>query len=451
MVVSSAMRPRGSTDVAFDPSTGQSLLFPVHTPRHILPTNVTADRHPFHRWFGFVPGFSPEYVRECIDQADLAPGDHVLDPFAGCGTTMVEANALGLPSLGFEPHVFLADICRAKVLVDANPDWALQIQRSLESGAASSSKPPALAPAAKAFLEKLLPADSLGTLLHAREAAKEFRGPKELLARLILSRVLDLCSHSKTDGIYKAPTSRKLAASFATSLTTTSSMISKDLGFAREAGLTNQAKVLPRSSEDMSSVAPRSCGVLITSPPYLNNFDFAEMTRMHLYFWEYARDWNEISERVRAKLIVNTTTALNGHRQKMEAYREETPAAVRAVLDSYQEDLADRRRLKAGKKEYDRLVYPYFAQMTRVLKSAATALKPRAPVRIIVSDAALYGVHIRTQEVLATIMDSLCYDQIAIHKLRSRGHRWILDKREGAADGLGEYELIAVAPRRASI
>lgn len=39
----------------------------------------------------------------------------VLDPFAGVGTSRVEANRLGLDSIGFEISPFAALVCRVKL------------------------------------------------------------------------------------------------------------------------------------------------------------------------------------------------------------------------------------------------------------------------------------------------------------------------------------------------
>ena len=46
-----------------------------------LPTNTTTDGHPFHRWYNFIAGYSPEFVKLCLEGC----GDDtvVLDPFAG--------------------------------------------------------------------------------------------------------------------------------------------------------------------------------------------------------------------------------------------------------------------------------------------------------------------------------------------------------------------------------
>lgn len=427
-----------------DPWSKQALLVPVNLPDHILPTHATADRHPIHRWFGFVAGYAPEYVRACAQHAGLDSNDVILDPFAGCGTTLVEANILGISSIGFEPHPFLADMCRAKLLCDVDPATPFQLYEILSKGRrAAPSK--LLSESARQFLEKLVKAESLELLLGARLEGEKLPQPQSTLARLILSRTLDLCSHSKTDGIYKAPTSGKASLSFENALSKVCTEIAEDLARSSQRRLKNKAQVIECSSEDMGAVAPSTASLMITSPPYLNNFDFAEMTRMQLYFWEYAKDWGDITQRVRSKLIVNTTTALRGHKTKVAEYRAEVASAVHARLDSYQHDLAKQRGVKPGKKEYDYLIYPYFAQMTRVLKSAIRVLKPGADARIIVSDAALYGVHVETHAVLSAIMEKLGYKNVSWKRLRQRGTRWVLAKRQGA-DGLGEYELKAQAP-----
>lgn len=144
----------------------------------------------------------------------------------------------------------------------------------------------------------------------------------------------------------------------------------------------------------MRDVDDESIDIVVTSPPYLNNFDFAEMTRMLLYFWGIAESWADITNKVRSKLIVNTTTALKGHKSKQQQYREGIPSVVLDHLDELVLALAEQRKVRAGKKEYDFLVYPYFCELTRVVRECYRCMKPGAPIHFMISDAALYGVHI---------------------------------------------------------
>ena len=72
-----------------------------------------------HRWVPWVAGFSSQFVRDCFDRyisSDVSAGTPtVLDPFAGVGTTLVEAMRRGYRAVGFEINPYAAMVARAKV------------------------------------------------------------------------------------------------------------------------------------------------------------------------------------------------------------------------------------------------------------------------------------------------------------------------------------------------
>ena len=72
---------------------------------------------PVHRWVNWIAGFSGTFTGSCIDLylPDRRPGATVLDPFAGVGTTLVEAYRRGLNTLGFEINHFAALVARTKL------------------------------------------------------------------------------------------------------------------------------------------------------------------------------------------------------------------------------------------------------------------------------------------------------------------------------------------------
>jgi DNA modification methylase len=402
-----------------------------------LPTNTTANRHAVHRWFNFIAGFSPEYVELCCKSSDSL----LLDPFAGCGTALVEARSLALRAIGYEPHPFFARIARAKTTVSTDAHVSA-IQDALLAGVCRPVSSATLSESAGAFLVKLFDRVALESLLGARSEL-ELRGlAHDDLAFLVLSRVLDHCSKAQTDGIYKAPTSTKRALD-------PSDAIGRVVGIVRNDLVPDQAPsatsdVFESSSESMPEVAANTVDIIVTSPPYLNNFDFAEMTRMYLYFWGMCHSWGDISERVRSRLVVNTTTSLKGHRDRQEEYRRELAPTVRRELDLVVAALRAERRRRAGKKEYDLLVYPYFAQVRRVIAECHRVLRRGGRIHMAVADAALYGVHISTPQVLARIATEVGFRDVSCTKFRERGERWVLSKRDGSPIGLGEYQMTAI-------
>lgn len=410
--------------------------------RQRLPTNTTANRHAVHRWFNFIAGFAPEFVAE---QCPTSPGGLVLDPFAGCGTSLVVAQSLGHRAIGFEPHPFFARIARAKIDAPPTVGHLREIEGALLAGIQAPERAPVLTESAEAFLVKLFEEQTLRQLLGARAALEDVGLHEDDLSFLLLSRVLDMCSKAQTDGIYKAPTSAKKPDSPADAIRTVVDQVRNDTAQARaNLPVASPTAVLhQQSSEDMSLVETGSVDVAVTSPPYLNNFDFAEMTRMHLYFWGICGSWREITEEVRTRLVVNTTTALSGHRDIQSQYRHSIASTLLPDLDSIVSALAQERRVRAGKKEYDLLVYPYFAQMTRVLLEVQRCLVDQGAAHVVVADAAFYGIHVSTPQFLASAMSDMGFAEVQCIKLRNRGHRWVLDKRDGSPTGLGEYHITA--------
>ncbi len=67
--------------------------------------------HFFHHWAAkFIPQIPQNIIRKYGK-----PGDIVLDPFVGCGTTLVEAKLSGCPSYGIDINPLAIRICQAKV------------------------------------------------------------------------------------------------------------------------------------------------------------------------------------------------------------------------------------------------------------------------------------------------------------------------------------------------
>lgn len=69
--------------------------------RSILPLTINPHRSDRPAEFGFDPTFSGEMVQAFLAEY-TAPGDVVLDPFAGFGTTLFEAERMGRIPVGLE-------------------------------------------------------------------------------------------------------------------------------------------------------------------------------------------------------------------------------------------------------------------------------------------------------------------------------------------------------------
>ncbi|MDO8839054.1 MAG: DNA methyltransferase [Parvibaculum sp.] len=76
-----------------------------------------------HNFYRYPARFSPIFVRSVIE-AYTKPGDWVIDPFSGGGTTLVEAVALGRNALGIDISSLASFVSEAKTLQLSDADFS---------------------------------------------------------------------------------------------------------------------------------------------------------------------------------------------------------------------------------------------------------------------------------------------------------------------------------------
>lgn len=411
--------------------------------KHRLSTNTLSNTKRIQRWGNFIAGFSIEFVEECLKGYSPSSG-LILDPFAGCGTTLVAARNMDFDAVGYELHPVFYEITKAKIgnYSECGLNEIFHLLRNQKNFISWSED------AAK-FLTKMFIEENLEAI---GSASAQLNFLPENLRSLGVAAFLKACEYacgSQTDGIYKAPTSKKRHMAFSSALNKVEEELREDIQsrWYRNCWLEKPNAILRhKSATEITELEKDSVSCCITSPPYLNNFDYAEMTRMHLYLLGWCSSWRDISERIRNHLITNTTTAIKY--KKTEKYQNEAKAYIPSVLVQKLEPLVDelkfQRMNRPGKKEYDYLIYPYYSEITKVLRSIFSALMTGGRIHWVVADAALYGVHLETHVHTACIMHELGFRNIQISFMRQRGHRWVLSKRDGAKKGLGEYHIEAI-------
>jgi DNA modification methylase len=412
--------------------------------RHRLPTNTLSNTKRIHRWGNFIAGFSIEFVEQCLlDSVPRPETGLIIDPFSGCGTTLIAAKNLGFSVTGYELHPIFHSIASGKL-----QHYTVEVVEKVLNSLKEEAIPFSWSNDAVKFLSKLFTEDNLYQISLSVSNLKKISPHLQNFSVVMFLKACELSCRSQTDGIYKAPTSTKKHLPFTIALEQVAAELLDDIDsywYRHHWIHTPDTQVIRESSVSMKQLRPNSVHSCITSPPYLNNFDYAEMTRMHLYLLGWCSSWKSISETVRNHLITNTTTALKG--KKLSAYqvvaRDFIPQALLTDLHPIVDKLAKERVTRAGKKEYDYLVYPYYSELFQVIKNIFLALQPGGTVHWVVGDAALYGVHIETHEHTALIMREIGFQDVKINFLRKRGHRWILSKRDGSQKDLGEYHIEA--------
>jgi len=77
--------------------------------------NIFAVGYATHGLFPYRGKFHPQMIKAVMNVMGLKPGQTVLDPMAGCGTTAIEATIIGINSIAVELSPFACLMTRAKV------------------------------------------------------------------------------------------------------------------------------------------------------------------------------------------------------------------------------------------------------------------------------------------------------------------------------------------------
>lgn len=137
--------------------------------------------HALHPYLGkFVPQLVEVFLRRLF-----SPGDCVLDPFCGSGTTLVEANAFGCDAIGCDISAFNCLLARVKTAEHSLGKLELALRGSLEQ---ARRRGPAPVDRASAWTRRWYADRALGELLAYRDEADRLTAEQRDVARVVLSR-----------------------------------------------------------------------------------------------------------------------------------------------------------------------------------------------------------------------------------------------------------------------
>ena len=286
----------------------QTSLFPVDSIASAIRDEASSTfvgnmRLPVHRWFRYSAGFSAEWVESVVSEARVTGSIRVLDPFVGAGTVLVVAEEVGVGSWGVEAHPFVFRIARAKLASRSDPEAYLSKIRDMERAS------PALVPEIGRYpvlIRKCYDDDTLAQLDVLRQAYEIVRddSPASELAWLTLVGILRRVSPAGTaPWQYVLPKQQKrVTVSVAAAFREQRQMMYRDMLSVR-AVIGPRARLTQGDARTCEGVAPGSINLVVTSPPYPNNYDYADATRLEMCFMQEITGWADLQGTVRKHLI----------------------------------------------------------------------------------------------------------------------------------------------------
>ena len=382
---------------------------------------------PVHRWYRYSAGFSAEWAEQLV--RELSPS-LVLDPFAGSGTTLLAAEAAGVLAYGYESHPFVARIATAKT------HWN-QTEGKLFDAAKELLNTTALIPVSNRevipdLLVKCYTSEVLQKLYALRDAyfscIDRFEPEISQLLWLALTAILRSCSFVGTaQWQYVLPNKRK-SKSLDPLLAFEQKIVdmAADMRNLRSTGCRSDAKVLLHDARVAPNDVPlNSIDLVVTSPPYPNNYDYADATRLEMTFWGEIRGWGDLQDVVRQFIIHSCSQHATAEKLQLATLLADSSVdSIREELSSVCNELAEVRQTKGGKKAYHTMIAAYFCDLSKVFQALRPVCKSGSTICFVIGDSAPYGVYVPVDDWLGRLAIASGFKSFSFEKLRDRNIKW---------------------------
>ena len=380
---------------------------------------------PVHRWFRYSAGFSADWVEHVIGQYSANAAVQIFDPFAGSATTLLAAENLGAESWGMESHPFICRVAKAKLNCHACPDAYLAKARELRSTAQTLTPRTGDYPALiyKCYDETTL--NDLDTLRQAYELVKDDSVASELTWLTLVGILRKTSKAGTAQWQYVLPRKEKRSTQNAfVAFDECSRMIHGDM---------LQSQHIPGPRANLVQADARTCdgvpdgfaSLVITSPPYPNNYDYADATRLEMSFMREIRGWGDLQESVRRHLIRSCSQHVPERAINLDStLAVEELAPIRGELTTVCEQLGEVRKTRGGKKTYHLMVACYFRDLALVWKSLRRVCAPGARVCFVIGDSAPYGVYVPVIPWLGELAIAAGFRGYHFERTRDRNVKW---------------------------
>lgn len=349
----------------------------------------------------------------------------VLDPFVGSGTVALAAEDAGAVGHGVEAHPFMFRVARAKTLRRTDPDaFASLARRILQS--AQSRKPhtehyPDL-------LHRCYAPESLArldTLRAAVEAARDDSPAWELVWLALVAALRPSASANTAQWQYVLPSKTKARVVDPHEAFTTNV----------EAFRADMLAIGPRTSEPatvelgdarrLDSISAESVDLIITSPPYPNNYDYADATRLEMCFLGEIRGWGDLQESVRKHLVRACTQHVPESAVDLDSVMaSEELAPLHPDIASVVQRLAEVRGERGGKKTYHLMIACYYFDMALTWRALRRVCASGSEACFVIGDSAPYGIHAPAPEWMRRLAEAAGFTFLRFEKIRDRNVKW---------------------------
>ncbi|HLY32725.1 MAG TPA: hypothetical protein VKQ36_17005, partial [Ktedonobacterales bacterium] len=202
-------------------------------------------------------------------------------------------------------------------------------------------------------------------------------------------------------------------------------LMSQDISWRQRHTNLSQALFWQEDAKACASIPDGWADLIITSPPYANNYDYADATRLEMSFFGDVQGWGELQNTVRRHLIPSCTQHITRRVRDTQVILDDPLLGpIRAELVTVCNQLAAERQQHGGKKPYHTMIAAYFQGMASVWQALRRVAKRGALVCFVIGDSAPYGVHAPVERWLGELALAAGFNRFAFEKVRDRNIKW---------------------------
>jgi len=379
---------------------------------------------PIHRWFKYTAGFSAEWVKNVIRKYKKADS-MILDPFAGSGTTLIAANELNLPSVGYEKQYFIRRIASNKLQYDVDFSHLDELYKKITHNLTYDFN----FDEQSDLLKKCYDSETLKILMSMKNTfvkVKDDTLESEIIWLAITAILRNTSSVGTAQWQYVLPKKTKKSVLLPqNALFKKINEITQDIQLFNLKNIKSLGTILDHDAREFCSMYSKSFDILVTSPPYPNNYDYADATRLEMMFWGDIKGWGDLQSKVRHNLIHSCSQHSAAEKLKLDDILSDS--VINPIKDEITEVCRKLEKVRfehGGKKTYHTMIAAYYRDLARVFIALRPLMKEDSIICFVIGDSAPYGIYAPADKWLGKLALAAGFLSWNFEKTRDRNIKW---------------------------
>jgi hypothetical protein len=185
------------------------------------------------------------------------------------------------------------------------------------------------------------------------------------------------------------------------------------------------AKLLLGDARTCGGAPKEFANLVITSPPYPNNYDYADATRLEMSFMREISGWGDLQESVRKYLVRSCSQHVPESAVDLQSVLQSSELEpIRKEIAQVCEELGEIRESKGGRKTYHLMIACYFRDLAQTWNALRSVCTSPSRVCFVIGDSAPYGVYVPVIPWLGKLAVAAGFKSYTFEKTRDRNIKW---------------------------